>query len=91
MFKEAIRDVVEGTDGAIAGILMDFEGIPVESYAKGFTDGKWHKVTIPVSAFVKGPGAKFDLASFWEFRIATWSAAPRHFDIYVDDITAEKQ
>jgi predicted regulator of Ras-like GTPase activity (Roadblock/LC7/MglB family) len=34
MFKEAIRDVVEGTDGAIAGILMDFEGIPVESYAK---------------------------------------------------------
>jgi predicted regulator of Ras-like GTPase activity (Roadblock/LC7/MglB family) len=35
MFKEAIRDVVEGTDGAIAGILMDFEGIPVESYAKG--------------------------------------------------------
>jgi predicted regulator of Ras-like GTPase activity (Roadblock/LC7/MglB family) len=35
MFKEAIRDVVEGTDGAIAGILMDFEGIPVETYAKG--------------------------------------------------------
>ncbi|HEY3594851.1 MAG TPA: hypothetical protein VGL13_13300 [Polyangiaceae bacterium] len=35
MFKEAIRDVVEGTDGAIAGILMDFEGIPVESYSKG--------------------------------------------------------
>jgi predicted regulator of Ras-like GTPase activity (Roadblock/LC7/MglB family) len=34
MFKEAIRDVVEGTDGATAGILMDFEGIPVESYAK---------------------------------------------------------
>jgi predicted regulator of Ras-like GTPase activity (Roadblock/LC7/MglB family) len=35
MFKEAIRDVVEGTDGAIAGILMDFEGIPVDSYIKG--------------------------------------------------------
>jgi len=35
MFKEAIRDVVEGTDGAVAGILMDFEGIPVETYAKG--------------------------------------------------------
>jgi predicted regulator of Ras-like GTPase activity (Roadblock/LC7/MglB family) len=35
MFKEAIRDVVEGTDGGIAGILMDFEGIPVDSYVKG--------------------------------------------------------
>jgi predicted regulator of Ras-like GTPase activity (Roadblock/LC7/MglB family) len=35
MFKEAIRDVVEGTDGGIAGVLMDFEGIPVDSYIKG--------------------------------------------------------
>jgi predicted regulator of Ras-like GTPase activity (Roadblock/LC7/MglB family) len=34
MFKEAIRDVVEGTDGGIAGILMDFEGITVDSYVK---------------------------------------------------------
>jgi predicted regulator of Ras-like GTPase activity (Roadblock/LC7/MglB family) len=37
MFKEAIRDVVEGTDGGIAGILMDFEGIAVDSYVKGDT------------------------------------------------------
>ena len=35
MFKEAIRDVVEGTDGGIAGVLMDFEGIAVDSYVKG--------------------------------------------------------
>ncbi len=34
MFKDAIRDVVEGTDGGIAGVLMDFEGIPVDSYVK---------------------------------------------------------
>ena len=69
----------------------DSASIPLERYAKGFTDGKWHKVTIPVSAFTKGSGSKFDLGSFWEFRIATWSAAPRHFDIYLDDISAEKQ
>jgi predicted regulator of Ras-like GTPase activity (Roadblock/LC7/MglB family) len=37
MFKEAIRDVVEGTDGGLAGILMDFEGIAVDSYVKGDT------------------------------------------------------
>ncbi|MEB2311055.1 MAG: roadblock/LC7 domain-containing protein [Sorangiineae bacterium] len=34
MFKEMLQQVVDGTDGGIAGLLMDFEGIPVESYAK---------------------------------------------------------
>lgn len=34
MFKEAIRAVVDGTEGGLAGILMDFEGIAVDSYAK---------------------------------------------------------
>lgn len=34
MFKEALRSVVDGTDGGIAGLLMDFEGIPVETYAR---------------------------------------------------------
>ena len=63
----------------------------VEKFAKGFGDGKWHKVAIPVSAFTKGAGAGFDPQSFWEFRIATWSASPRNFDIYVDDIALEKQ
>lgn len=34
MFKEALQTVVEGTDGGMAGILMDFEGIAVESYIR---------------------------------------------------------
>jgi len=34
MFKEALRDIVEQTDGGIAGILMDSSGIAVESYTK---------------------------------------------------------
>jgi predicted regulator of Ras-like GTPase activity (Roadblock/LC7/MglB family) len=34
MFVEALREVVENTDGALAGLLMDFEGIPLESYVK---------------------------------------------------------
>ena len=72
-------------------IKKDSATASVERYAKGFEDGKWHKVSIPISTFTKGSGAQFDLQSFWEFRIATWSAAPRHFDLYVDDIAAEKQ
>ena len=73
-----------------SGNKNDSATVPVERYAKGFADGKWHKVEIPISAFIKGAGAKFDPRSFWEFRIATWSAAPRHFDIYIDDIAARK-
>ena len=34
MFKEALRDLVEKTDGGIAGLVMDSEGIALESYAK---------------------------------------------------------
>ena len=34
MFKEALERAVTATDGGIAGLLMDFEGIPLESYAK---------------------------------------------------------
>lgn len=34
MFKEMLQSVVDRTDGGLAGLLMDFEGIPVESYVK---------------------------------------------------------
>jgi hypothetical protein len=85
-------------DPGSVGVLLgcshnknDSATVTVERYAKGFTDGKWHKVEMPISAFVKGSGAKFDLGSFWEFRIATWSGTPRNFDIFIDEIAAEKQ
>jgi predicted regulator of Ras-like GTPase activity (Roadblock/LC7/MglB family) len=32
MFKEALQNVVDGTQGGLAGLLMDFEGIPLETY-----------------------------------------------------------
>jgi hypothetical protein len=69
---------------------FDSADAPIEKYVKNFTDGKWHKVAIPVSDFTKGKGAKFDITSFWEFRVSTWSGMSRTFDIYVDDIAAEK-
>ncbi len=34
MFKEALRDLVEGTEGGLAGLLMDSSGIALETYAK---------------------------------------------------------
>jgi len=33
VFKNILRDVVENTDGALASILMGFDGITVDSYA----------------------------------------------------------
>lgn len=34
MFKAALRDVVERTNGGVAGLLMGFDGIPVEQYLR---------------------------------------------------------
>ncbi len=35
MFTEILREVVEKTDGAIASVLMGFDGITVDTYAPG--------------------------------------------------------
>src|SRR5262245_47805814 len=34
MFKEALRDIVDKTEGSITGLLMDSNGIALETYAK---------------------------------------------------------
>jgi predicted regulator of Ras-like GTPase activity (Roadblock/LC7/MglB family) len=33
MFKETLKDIVDRTEGGLAGLLMDNSGIPVETYA----------------------------------------------------------
>jgi len=98
-----IRVEGKATPGAVldpgaAGVLLGCSGnkfdsatVEIAKFMKGYTDGQWHKVEIPIAAFTKGAGAKFDLRSFWEFRISTWSGGPRNFDIYIDDIAAEKK
>lgn len=34
MFRKSIQSFVDNTEGAEAGLLMDFEGIPVETYSR---------------------------------------------------------
>jgi predicted regulator of Ras-like GTPase activity (Roadblock/LC7/MglB family) len=34
MFREILQEVVENTDGGVAGLLMGFDGIPVDQYVK---------------------------------------------------------
>lgn len=71
---------------------QDSADVLLKRYEKDFADGKWHAVSIPIPEFSKGKvGALFDPHTFWEFRIATWSATPRNFTFYVDQIAVEKQ
>jgi predicted regulator of Ras-like GTPase activity (Roadblock/LC7/MglB family) len=37
MFKDVLREVVERTEGGLAGLVMGFDGIPVEQYLKSGT------------------------------------------------------
>ena len=53
MFKEALERAVTGTDGGIAGLLMDFEGIPVETYSKSESGFDIESVGAEVSVVVK--------------------------------------
>jgi predicted regulator of Ras-like GTPase activity (Roadblock/LC7/MglB family) len=34
MFEEVLREVVDGTEGGVAGLLMGYDGIPVEHYVR---------------------------------------------------------
>ena len=53
MFKETLQSVIDGTDGSLAGLLMDFEGIPVETYTKGDSAFDIESVGAEVSVVVK--------------------------------------
>ena len=37
MFGETLREIVDKTEGGLAGLIMDAEGIAVESYARAET------------------------------------------------------
>ena len=53
MFKEALQGVVDKTDGGLAGLLMDFEGIPLETYVRDETELDIEVVGAEVSVIVK--------------------------------------
>lgn len=53
MFKEALQGIVNGTDGGLAGLIMDFEGIPLETYAKDESPFDMEAVGAEISVVVK--------------------------------------
>lgn len=53
MFKETLREVVEGTEGGLAGLLMGFDGIAVESYTKGESEADIQTIGMELSVVLK--------------------------------------
>ncbi len=53
MFKDSLRRLVDDTDGGLASLLMDFEGIPLETYSREGTAFDIEAVGAEVSVVVK--------------------------------------
>ena len=44
-FQEALREIVDKTEGGVAGLIMDSEGIAVDTYAKDVPGGPPFDIT----------------------------------------------
>jgi len=62
------------------------EAIPIVDHAEGFSDGRWHDVSLPISAMLRGKGAGFDTYRAWSFTIGAWNQGERKYEIFVDDV-----
>jgi predicted regulator of Ras-like GTPase activity (Roadblock/LC7/MglB family) len=74
MFREALRDLVEKTDGGIAGLVMDNEGIALESYSRDGTPFDINTIGIEfgvVLGSIKRAAESLDAGAAREVAIAT--------------------
>jgi predicted regulator of Ras-like GTPase activity (Roadblock/LC7/MglB family) len=53
MFKDTLREVVEGTEGGIAGVLMDYEGFAVDHWAREDAEFDIQTVGMELSVVLK--------------------------------------
>jgi predicted regulator of Ras-like GTPase activity (Roadblock/LC7/MglB family) len=54
MFKEILQDLVERTDGGVAGLLMASDGIAIDQYSKGDSPFDIESVGMEYSVVLKG-------------------------------------
>jgi predicted regulator of Ras-like GTPase activity (Roadblock/LC7/MglB family) len=45
VFRDALKEIVDKTEGGVAGLIMDSEGIAVETYAREVTGGPAFDIT----------------------------------------------
>jgi predicted regulator of Ras-like GTPase activity (Roadblock/LC7/MglB family) len=53
MFRDALQNVVNGVEGGLAGMVMDFEGIPLETYSRSDSEFDIENVGAEASVLVK--------------------------------------
>jgi predicted regulator of Ras-like GTPase activity (Roadblock/LC7/MglB family) len=54
MFKEILQDLVERTEGGVAGLLMAADGIAIDQYAKGDEPFDIESIGMEYSVVLKG-------------------------------------
>ncbi|MGD8317830.1 MAG: hypothetical protein PVH21_01810 [Myxococcales bacterium] len=54
MFKEILRDLVDRTDGGVAGLLMASDGIAIDQYSRGDGPFDIESVGMEYSVVLKG-------------------------------------
>jgi predicted regulator of Ras-like GTPase activity (Roadblock/LC7/MglB family) len=68
MFRDALQNVVNGVDGGLAGMVMDFEGIPLETYSRGDSEFDIENVGAEASVLVKAIQRATDMLNAGETR-----------------------
>ena len=53
MFREVLQEVVDGTEGGLAGLLMDADGIAIDQYTRNATDFDVESVGMEYSVVLK--------------------------------------
>lgn len=80
MFREVLRDVVERTEGAVAGLLMGFDGIAVDQYVR-------ESVTEPVDVETVGMEFSVILNSIRKAAILLEAGAAQEISIQAEKMT----
>jgi hypothetical protein len=80
-----VKDITVALAGSSKGKDQTQE-VPLDAYAEGLADGKWHEVVIPLSELTKGKGAHFDLSKAWELRLGEYALDDRNFTVFVDNV-----
>jgi hypothetical protein len=75
---------------ALGGSALDghdaTEAISIADFEPDFADGRWHDVTLPLGAMLRGKGERFDTQRAWSFTIGAWNQGERKYEIFVDDV-----
>jgi hypothetical protein len=61
--------------------------VKISAYGKGYMDGTWHEIRIPLLDFrTTDNGKLFNPAKTWELDVGVWSKSKIGLTVFIDDI-----